>query len=65
MCDFPYQVAHYHVLVSNWGHHVLPGTWPVQGDEIYVEFYIKGLKENMLPSQITQIKHPTRCNNQS
>jgi len=47
-CVFPYQVAHYHVLVSNWGHHVLPGTWLAQGDEIYVEFYIKGLKENIL-----------------
>jgi hypothetical protein len=42
MCDISYKVAHYYVFVSHWGHHVLPGTWLAQGDEIYVEFYIKG-----------------------
>jgi len=52
--DFP---AHYYVLVSNWGHHVLPGTWLAQDDEIYVEFYIKGLKENILSSLPDLVPH--------
>ena len=57
MCDYPYQVAHYHVLVSKWGHHVLPGTWLAQGDEIYGEFYIKELWENILSSLPDLVPH--------